>query len=132
MSVNLFEQASRRKLRFQTAVGILTTEDLWDLPLSAKNKVDLDGVARALHNRLKEHEDVSFVKSSTKPDGDLQLAFEVVKHVIDVRVTERDAAVQAAEKAAKKSKLLEVIARKQDMELENASVEELQKMVQEL
>ena len=131
MSENLFIRASRAKIRFQTAVGMLTTEDLWDLPLSAKNKVDLDGIARNLYNTIREQDDVSFVKPVPKDDY-LQLAFDIVKHIIDVRVAERDAAAQAADKAAKKSKLLEVIARKQDQELENASVEELQKMVQEL
>ena len=45
--MNIFERASRRKLRFDTVVGLLATEQLWELPLTAKGeRPDLDKLAR--------------------------------------------------------------------------------------
>ena len=58
----MFEKATRRKLRFTSAAGLLSTEDLWDLPLtSATGKANLDDIAKALNRRLKDAEEVSFV-----------------------------------------------------------------------
>jgi hypothetical protein len=33
--MNIFEQATRAKIRFSTPVGMLSVEDLWDLPLTS-------------------------------------------------------------------------------------------------
>ena len=45
----MFEKASRLKLRFSTSIGMLSAEDLWDLPLSSRNgTANLDDVARNL------------------------------------------------------------------------------------
>ena len=52
----MFEKASRAKIRFETSKGSLTVEDLWDLPLTSNTgKADLDDIARGLHSQLKEH-----------------------------------------------------------------------------
>lgn len=44
---NIFEQAVRQKLRFQTVRGLLTVEQLWDLPLD-KGEVNLYQIATEL------------------------------------------------------------------------------------
>lgn len=45
--MSIFEQASREKVRFQTQVGQVSVEDLWELPLSSKaNKPNLDDIAK--------------------------------------------------------------------------------------
>jgi hypothetical protein len=52
---NLFEKASRLKLRFSSPAGLLTVEDLWDLPLSAQAKVaNLDDIAKGLNKTLEQ------------------------------------------------------------------------------
>ena len=134
--MGLFETAVRSKLRFDSPKGLLTAEDLWDLPLTttSPSRPSLDLMARDLYKQLKEFSDdaVSFVKPSTVSTTAIQVKFDIVKHVIDTKMAERDAAAASAEKSAKKQKLMELIARKQDTALESASIEELQAMVQSM
>lgn len=121
----MFERAARLKLRYETNVGHLSAEDLWDIKLA-----DLDTLAVSLNNRLK-NDNVSFI-NAVKPDELIQLRFDIVKHVIEVRLAERDAATEAREKAAKKQKILGIMARRQDEKLEQASEEELQGLLASL
>lgn len=125
-TVNIFEQASRMKLRFDTSVGRVSVEDLWDLPLSSANKPNLDAIAVDLNRALKGTEE-SFVRN-VKKDAILQLKFYIVKHVIDTRVAENAAKTEAAQKQAQRDKLDNLIARKEDAKLEELSVDELKEM----
>jgi hypothetical protein len=130
----LFQAAARQKFRFESPRGLLSVEDLWDLPLTGNStKPNLDDVARVLHKQLKESDnEVSFVRPAVKATTDLQARFDIVKHVIEVKVAERDLAAAAADKADKKRKLMELIARKQDAVLESASIDDLQRQLAEL
>lgn len=128
--LNIFEQALRAKLRFSTSRGLVTTEDLWDLPLSSTSgKPNLDDVARDLYKQLKDEEEVSFVKPDAEKNASAKLGFEVVKHIISVKLAEREANRLAADKAAQKQKIMAIIAQKQDEALTGKSLEELTAMV---
>lgn len=133
-NTNMFEQASRLKLRFPVQGGI-AVEDLWDLPLTSRTgRTNLDDLARNLYREVKQlGDEVSFVEppASSKND-ELNLRFEIVKHIIAVRVAERRAASEREERAAKKQQLLEILSRKENAELEGKSVEELRAMVNSL
>lgn len=127
----MFEKATRLKLRFNTVRGIVSVEDLWDLPLTGN--VSLDEIAVRLHNELRESVgQVSFVSPSSSDNSLLQLKFDVAKYILDVRVKERDARKVEADRASQKQKLLGILARKQDAELEGKTTEELSVMVQNL
>ena len=128
----MFEQAARLKLRFDSPKGWLTAEDLWDLPLLSSRSANLNDIAKSLNRELKESADEDFVNPSEKPNVVLKLKFDLVKHVIDVRLAEAAEAKQAADRRDKKDRLLELIARKQDESLAAKSVEELQAMVESL
>lgn len=132
----MFEKASRLKLRFDTPKGQLTVEDLWDLPLVApagrSAVANLDDIAIGLNKQLKNGDDVSFVIKDRKSDSAVQLKFDIVKRIIDVRLAEDDARAKEQENAAKKKRLLAILADKQDEALRNMSAEDIQKMVAEL
>ncbi len=128
----MFEQAVRLKLRFATPQGLLTMEDLWDLPLTSARGANLNDIAKTLNRQLKAAADEDFVNPTAKPNDALKLSFDVVKHVIDVRLAENDAIRTAAERRDKKDRLLELIARKQDESLAAKSIEELTAMVESL
>lgn len=131
----MFEKASRQKLRFNTSRGLLTVEDLWDLPLtSATGKPNLDDIARNLNRQIRDSGvETSFVDpSASGVDAETQLGFEIVKHVIAVRIAERDAASAAAKKRETKAKILQIIASKQDEALQSKSLEELQALAESM
>jgi hypothetical protein len=129
----MFETASRLKLRFDTSKGQLAVEDLWDLPLTSNTgKANLDDVARGLHRQLKNGDDVSFVERSQKSDEMVQLKFDIVKHVIDVRLAENDAAALARSNKEKKQQIQAIIAQKENESLMGASLEELKRIADSL
>lgn len=127
---NMFEQASRKKLRFDTKVGLLTVEDLWNLPLTSKTKACLDDIAIALNNELKSTGE-SFVSTSTK-DPVTELKFEIVKYIIQTRMDENKRKLEAEQKSAKREQINALIARKEAGALENLSLEELRELANQL
>ena len=127
----MFEKATRLKLRFSTPVGAVVAEDLWDLPLtSTRGRPNLDDVARDLHKQLKSGDDVSFVTKAQKSDELVQLKFDIVKHIIDVRLVENEAAAKKKEIAEKKQQILGLIANKENAALAEKPIEELRKLVE--
>lgn len=129
----MFEKASRLKLRFDSLKGQLSVENLWDLPLQSKSGFDLDTVAKAVNSELKSISEESFVETKTNPrKGELELKLEIVKHIIKVKQDENLAAVSAATKREERKRLESILATKQASALEQLSVEEIQKRLDEL
>lgn len=129
----MFTKASRLKLRYATSAGQVSTEDLWDLPLSSKTgRANLDEVAKDLHRQLKSDDNVSFVTPEPRADETVQLKFDIVKHIIDVKLAENKRETELRENREKKQKILSIISHKEDEKLSNASVEELRAMVDSL
>ena len=127
-----FEKASRLNLRFESTKGLLSVEDLWNLPLTSARNSNLDDIAKGLNRELKDTREESFVVKATAGDEALQLKFDIVKHIIGVRMAENEEAKLKAEKKEKKQRLMEILGRKQEEELEGKSPEEIQAMIAEL
>jgi len=117
----LFEKASRIKLRFSTNKGVLSTEDLWDLSLTS-----LDTLFKGLNKQLKEAGEESLLGTKTKADTELALRVDLIKYVVVTKLTEQEVSKLDIERKAKKAKLMELIAQKQDENLSAKSIEELQ------
>ena len=129
----MFEKASRLKLRFNTKNGNLSAEDLWDIPLlTTNNALSLDDMAKELNRELKASQEESFVIQKTAGDEIVELKFELVKHVISVKLDEAEEARKAAENQIKKDRILEIIDQKKDEKLLGMSMKDLKKMVREL
>jgi transcriptional antiterminator Rof (Rho-off) len=131
-TVNIFERALRARLRFETTRGLLSVEDIWHMPLTSNDGFDLDSLARELHRQVKDSEEVSFVVKTTASNAKLELAFDVVKHVIDVKLAERDEAKTRAANREKKQELLAILADKDKEELRGKSREEIAALVEAL
>lgn len=129
MEKNLFEVATRRKFRFNMSKGQISTEDLWDLSLES-----LNSLAKSMNKKVKELDEEDFInkKVPSKADEDLKDAFELVKYVIKVKLDEKAARLEAAEKLEKRRKIEEALEKAEGKELESKSAEELKKMLEEL
>lgn len=129
----MFEKAARLKIRFPSARGEITVEDLWDLPLTSTTaRLNLDSIAVELHKKLKSGDAVSFVNPDKKSNEIDQLRFDLIKHVIEVKIDEQRARADEVKKSAQKQKILHILSQKQDASLEGKSEEELKKMLEEL
>lgn len=127
----MFKQASKLKLRFDTKKGQITTEDLWDLPLTSRTGVSLDAIAIAVNNELQASKETSFVAEKSDGDSILELKLEILKAVIADRKAENAAKRDEAEKKERKDKIARILENKKDEELAGKSVEELEAMLKE-
>lgn len=130
---NLFMRATRERFRYPSAVGELTTEQLWDLSLTSKKGPSLDSVAIAIATELNSVKVASFV--DRKPTERQQLLtdqLEVVKTIIAVRQDEAAAREKAALRKAEREKIMDILARKDQAALEGQSKEELMKRLEAL
>lgn len=122
----IFVTASRKKFRFTSERGELTTENLWDLPLTSKNGFNLNSVAIAVHTELKGLSEESFVEVSTNPRRkDLEDMLEIVKYVIAVKQNEAKLATERVVKQELKRKLQGAIEAKEGEALSGASLDDL-------
>ena len=121
-------------MRYETLQGLLNVEVLWKLPLTSTRagRANLDDLAVALFRQLKESDTESFVKKAAKKDDTTQLTFDIVKHIIDVRMAEDEAAAVQRANKEKKRRILEIIAQKEDEQLAGASLDELKAMAESL
>lgn len=131
--INLFMQASRHAWRFPSVRGDLTTEQLWDMPLLAKNNFDLNTVARDLNQAVKALGEESFVETTANPArSTAEAKLELVKQVIAIRQAEAQAAQERRSRADQRRKILDALEIREQAELTTASKEDLLKKLAEL
>jgi hypothetical protein len=130
MPKNIFEYATRNKIRFSSSRGELTIEQLWDVPLRSKDDLNLNAVAQAASKALKAASEESFVETArTALHVKLEATLEIVKHVIGVKLAEEEAAQTRAANKLEKERLLQILAEKQDGKLSALSESELKKRI---
>ena len=128
----MYKIASRKKLRIQTNRGMLSVEQLWDL-----SKEDIGELAKSIRKRINDQKGVTgdseldFLKTSAQTEETIdELTFRILKDIYQTKQAEEDKAHRRAAARENNRKILELIAKKQDQELENKSIEELEKMLQ--
>ena len=125
MSTNMFEIAARNKFRFPFK-GMISTEDLWDLSVE-----NLDNVFKMLNSEMKKTKEESLLSTKSKDDEVLELKIEIVKHIVAVKQEEKEVREKKFLNRERNQKIMSIIAAKQDEQLHNMSVEELQKLLVE-
>lgn len=122
----MFIKASREKMRFPYK-GLATVEDLWDLPVT-----ELDKIYKSLNAKAKQAQEESLLEVKTSEDEELTVQIEIIKYIVSVKLEEKKAAEMAKERKEQKQKIMSILASKQDEALQGKSIEELEKMLDEL
>lgn len=128
--MDVIVKALRNKYRFPSNKGQLTIEQLFDLPLQAKNGFDLDSVAKEISRELREQAEESFVDRGSNPRKVvLEESLSIVVFVIETKQAENALARDRAARAAEKQTLLDALHNARARELMNLSPEELQQRI---
>lgn len=125
-TTNIFEYAVRNKVRFPFK-GMISVEDMWDLSLT-----NLDSIYKVLNKQVKQSEEESLLKTKTSVDEELEVQLAIVKHIVSVKLAEKEAAEKAIAKKEQKQKIMSIIATKENEALQNSSIDDLKKMLDEL
>lgn len=125
-TTNIFEYAVRNKVRFPFK-GMISVEDMWDLSLT-----NLDSIYKVLNKQVKQSEEESLLKTKTSVDEELEVQLAIVKYIVSVKLAEKEAAEKAVAKKEQKQKIMSIIATKENEALQNSSIEDLKKMLDEL
>lgn len=124
---NIFERASKKKLRFKSTKGMLSTEVLWELSLQ-----DLDKIAIETNKKIKENDVESFINTPKKELSDDKLRLDILKHVIEYRLALKERSKERANTEAKIAQIKSLITENENKELSNKPVADLHKMLEDL
>lgn len=125
MEMNIFQYAVKRKLRFPYH-GVIMAEDLYDLSLE-----ELDGIYKKLNREAKAASEESLLEENKK-DMDLEVKIAIIKNIVSEKQAAMEKAKRARETKAKKQRIMEAIAKKDEEAMSTATKEELQKMLDDL
>lgn len=124
--MNIFEHATREKFRFPYK-GLISVEDLWDL-----GEAQLDSIYRNLNAQKKKNDEASLLATKSAEDEVLEVKIQIVKYIFDQKRADADTRRRKVENAEKRRRLQELIANKQDAALQDKSIDELQRMLDEI
>lgn len=122
--MDIYKQANRLGLRFNTNRGLLATEQLFQLSLA-----DLDALAVSLDTEREKSGKKSFIRETSAGDEIAKLKFDVALDVLNTVMKEQKDARESLDNKRKNEKILALIAEKQDGALKEKTVEELEAML---
>lgn len=126
-TANIFEYITRNATRFPYK-GSISVEELWQLSVT-----ELDKIYKVLNKKKKvEAEEESLLSTKSAADEELEVQIAVIKHIVAVKLAEKDARDKAKANKEQRQKLLEIKARRQEEALENLSDAELDAMLANL
>lgn len=123
---NLFEMATRNKMRFPSTKGELFVEDLWDL-----SDKDLDVIYKNLKNQEVKSSEESLLDDANV-DPKLTVAIGIVKHIFTTKRNERLEAKELIDKKRNQQLYIDALSRRKLKDIDNMSVEELEAKIAEL
>jgi uncharacterized HAD superfamily protein len=128
--MDIYKEATRRKLRFATNKGPLSSDDLWDLSLKSLDAlaVDIDGRVTAGRKTFLADEDVKQTAASQED----ALRLSILKDVIETRQAETKAAREATTKRSQIEFFETLLQQKLTQSLNELSEEEIRKRIAEL
>lgn len=130
---DIFFYTVLHKVRFPSHAGMLTVEQLCDLPLldtskGGAPKANLDDTAKAINTELKGYAEESFVRTGKSPkEAKLRVALEVVKYVIAYKQELDKKKADRAARVEDRAVLLEALNNRKKADIDALPMEELLK-----
>jgi hypothetical protein len=122
--MDIYKEASRLKLRFQTGKGPLSVEQLWDLSLT-----ELDTLAVAKEQEYKDSGKKSFLKAKSAKDRKLKLELDIFVDILTTKVEEDETRRKALADKEHNALILSKMEQKRNEAFDDMSLEELQKQL---
>ncbi len=119
-----FKKASQIGLRIATPKGLLSVEQLWQLNLE-----ELNAVAVNLHDEYEASGKKSFLVKKSVKDATTKLKFEITYDILETKMAEAEAALEAKENKEFNEKILDIIQEKEGESLRGKSIAELKRMI---
>lgn len=121
----MYKQLIKDKVRFTTAKGLLSLEQLFTLSIN-----ELDTLAVSLQEAYeKSNTKKSFIEKRTTKDKSLKMQLDVVLDIMQDKIEEAEVAKTKAENKLRNQKIREIIAEKKDAELASMSVSKLESLL---
>lgn len=122
--MSIYKEAAKRKIRFATKKGPLSTEQLWSLSLE-----ELDELAISLEEQYEGSSKKSYLAKRSDKDVKLKLQADIVIDVLSTKLEEHEQSATAKEKKQQNEVIMQMIAQKEQSELQNKSIDELRAML---
>ena len=122
--MSIFKEAAKLKLRFK-AKGNMSVEDLFDLPLTSKDGVSLNDIAKEIYKNIKEDSGVDFVGEVIETDRIEELKLQIVKEIIKDKKDDIKGQEESEVKKSHNENIDKLIAAKEAEALSNLSIEDL-------
>ena len=122
--MSIFKEAAKLKLRFK-AKGNMSVEDLFDLPLTSKDGVSLNDIAKEIYKNIKEDSGVDFVGEVIETDRIEELKLQIVKEIIKDKKDDIKRKEESEVKKSHNENIDKLIAAKEAEALSNLSIEDL-------
>ncbi len=125
---DIYKEASRQKLRFTTAKGVLSVEDIWALSIDA-----LIPVGNELEKSLAKNQSTWHgVEEPTAAQKIDTLRFQIIKDIVETKHAEDKARRELADMKKQATTLAAVIEEKKHESLKALSADEQQRQLQAL
>lgn len=121
---------TKNSLRYSFGSYLLSFEDLWSIDQERLNAQHVR-LVKALRELEESIEISREPKAPFRGTEELQHMDNALLYVLETRASEAAAKLAEEEKRKQKKRIMEIIARKEQSELENKSVEELKAMLEE-
>lgn len=120
--MDIFAQASQQKLRFSgLGKGLLTTEDLWDLPVETLNEGAL-----LLDEHINKSGQQGYLRVKSTTDTAITLRRDILVYIINEKLNQQDAVAANRSLTQQQKELAELIHAKKQQVRANKSLEELE------
>ena len=120
----MYKEALLKNYIFDTTKGYLSVQELITADDNTLEKLEAE-----LKRKVKEDKKGGRFEKKSSKDKSLKTKLSIVTDLIDTRIESRELSSKEAENKAYNQKILAKIAAKQDEELNDLSVEELEKLM---